>query len=86
MGITGPPLKLIQIFLNNRLQRVVLNGQNFSWTPVYASVSQGSVLGLLIFLMNINDLDEGMSSTTKLFGDNTSLFSIINYINMAILI
>ena len=86
MGITGPPLKLIQIFLNNRLQRVVLNGQNFSWTPVYASVSQGSVLGLLFFLMNINDLDEGMSSTTKLFGDNTSLFSIINYINMAILI
>ena len=86
MGITGPPLKLIQIFLNNRLQRVVLNGQSCSWTPVYASVSQGSVLGLLFFMMNINDLDEGMSSTTKLFGDNTSLFSIINYINMAILI
>ena len=28
LGITGPPLKLIQSFLNNRLQRVVLNGEN----------------------------------------------------------
>ena len=26
LDITEPPLKLIQIFLNNRLQRVVLNG------------------------------------------------------------
>ena len=34
MSITGPPLKLIQSFLNRRLKRVVLNGQNSSWTPV----------------------------------------------------
>ena len=86
MGITGPPLKLIRNFLNNRLQRVVLNGQDFSWTPVFAGVSQGSVLGLLFFLININDLDEGMSSTTNIFADDTSLFSIINDINMEILI
>ena len=86
MGITGPPLKLIQNFLNNRLQRVVLNGQDSSWTPVFAGVSQGSVLGLLFFLININDLDEGMSSTTNIFADDTSLFSIINDINMEILI
>ena len=38
LGITGPPLKLIQSFLNNRLQRVVLNGQNSSWTPVFAGI------------------------------------------------
>ena len=41
LGITGPPLKLIQSFLNNRLQRVVLNGQNSSWVPLFACVLQG---------------------------------------------
>ena len=80
-GITGPPLKLIQSFLNNRLQRVVLNGQNSSWTTVFAGVLQGSDLGPLFFLVYVNDLTEGISSTTKLFADNTSLFSVVNNIN-----
>ena len=81
LGITGPPLKLIQSFNNNRLQRVVLNGQNSSWTPVFAGVPQGSVLGPLFFLIYINDLAEGISSTTKLFAHDTALFSVVNNIN-----
>ena len=81
LGITGPPLKLIQSFLSSRLQRVVLNGQNSSWTPVFVSVPQGSVLGPLFFLIYISDLAEGILSTTKLFADDTSLFSVVNNIN-----
>ena len=81
LGITGQPLKLIQSFLNNRLQRVVLNGQNSSWTPVFAGVPQGSVLGPLFFLIYINDLAEDISSTTKLYADDTSLFSVANNID-----
>ena len=60
MGITGLPLILIQNFLNNRLQRVVLNGQTSAWTPVLAGASQGSILGPLFFLIYINDVAKGI--------------------------
>ena len=82
MGITGLPLKIIQIFLNNRLQTVVLNGQTSAWTPVLAGVPQGSILGPLFFLIYINDLTKGISSTAKLFADDASIFSGVNSINV----
>ena len=61
------------------LQRVVLSGQNFSCTLMFAGVLQGSVLGPLFFLISINGLAEGISSTTELFADDTYhcfLFSV----------
>ena len=48
-------------------------GQRFT-----AGVPQVSVLGPLFFLMYINDLSCGLSSTTKLFADDTSLFSVVH--------
>ena len=85
IGITGMPLKLLQNFLQNRHQQVLLNGQCSSWAPVFAGVPQGSVLGPLFFLIYINDLTKDISSTNKLFADDTSIFSIINdmFLNMS---
>ena len=57
--------------------RVVLNGQTSSWRPVLAGVSQGSILGPLLFLIYINDLPDELKSDAKLFVDDTSLFSIV---------
>ena len=39
--------------------------------------SQGSILGLLLFLTYINDLSEKLASNPKLFADNTSLVSVV---------
>ena len=64
--------------MTKRKQRVVLNGQSSSWTNVKAGVPQGSILGPLLFLIYINDLADGLSSNTKLFADDTSLFSVIH--------
>ena len=40
-GIPAKLLNLIIDFLSNRKQRVVLNGNNFSWTNIEAAVPQG---------------------------------------------
>ena len=77
-GISGNLLNVLKHFLTNRKQRVVLNGQSSSWTNVKAGVPQGSILGPLFFLIYINDLADGLSSNTKLFADDTSLFSVIH--------
>ena len=75
LGISGNLLNLFRSFLNDRQQRVVLNGQLSDWTPILAGVLQGSILGSLHFLIYVNDLPDNLNSLIKLFADETSLFS-----------
>ena len=77
MAVDGNFLKLVESFLSNRYQRVVLYGQASSWADVKAGVPQGSILGPLFFLIYINDLSENLKSTVKLFADDTSLFHVV---------
>ena len=59
LGICGRYYNLIQLFLDSRHQRVVLNGQSSKGFFVEAGVLQGSILGLLLFRVDINDLPQG---------------------------
>ena len=79
--VNGNDLQLIESFLHNRHQRVVLNGQSSSWLSLRAGMLQGSVLGPQFFFIYINDQPQGLNSEVKLFADDTSLFSIVNYVN-----
>ena len=83
IGMSGNLLSLLKRFLNNRFQRVVLNGQCSNWSSVLAGVPQGSILVPLLFLIYINDLPEGLQSSVKLFADDTSLFSTVHDPNMS---
>ena len=77
-GISRNLLKLLEDFLKERKQRVVLNGQVSTWKNINAGVPQGSILGPLLFLIYINDLTEGLTTNVKLFADDTSLFSVVH--------
>ena len=76
-GISGELLKILIDSLNNRKQRVVLNGQSSNWVHVKAGVPQGSIMRYLLFLIYINDPPEGLITNAKLFADDTSLFSVV---------
>ena len=76
-GISEPLLVLIDSYLSNRKQRVVLNGKSSNWSSICPGVPLGSVLGPLFFLVYINDLVESISSDAKLFADNTSWFTVV---------
>ena len=65
-------------YLTDRKQRVVLPGVNSSWTSVKAGVSQGSILGPLLFLLYINDIVVDINSSIKLYADDTSLYIIVD--------
>ena len=76
-GVSGSLLMFFQNYLNNRKQRVVLNGSYSSYKTVESGVPQGSVLGPLLFLIYINDLERDVKSNIKFFADDTMLFSIV---------
>ena len=76
-GIDGNLLALLTNYLSNRRQRVVLNGKGSDWAPILSGVPQGSVLGPLLFLIFINDLEVGILSQIKFFADDTSLYSVV---------
>ena len=67
----------IQAFLGNRSQQVVIDSEESDSIPVNSVVPQGSVLGPIPFLAQINDLHGEISSQIYLFADDTALYLTI---------
>ena len=61
-------------WLTGRRQRVFVDGEVSSWKSVLSGVPQGSVLGPIVLLVYINDLQEGISGNILKFADDTKLF------------
>ena len=78
-------MNVIRDVLNNKNQRVVLNGQNSSWVYVKTGVPQGSVLVLLFFLICINDLADNLAPNPQSFADDTPIFSVVRNMHASLL-
>ena len=64
--------------MSNRKQRVVIPGACSEWVAITAGVTQGSILGPLLFLIYINDIIDAIHSHIRLFADDTSLYLIVD--------
>ena len=73
-GMGNSMINWIEQWLSDRKQRVVVDGGVSSWKSVLSGVPQGSVLGPILFLVYINDLEEGVTGSILKFSDDTKLF------------
>ena len=81
IGITGVLWTWFKYYLTNRYQRVAINNYFSDLLPVISGVPQGSILGPLLFLVYINDMQECIRhSLFLIFADNTKCFKHIHTI------
>ena len=73
-GIDGQVMRWVASWLKGRKQRVCLDGHSSRWVDVLSGIPQGSVLGPLLFLIFINDLEDDIMSMILKFADDTKIF------------
>jgi hypothetical protein len=74
-GISGTLLKWFTDYLNERRQRVVVDGISSSFLYATSGVPQGSILGPLLFLIFANDLPNAAKhSTVPMFADDSKCY------------
>ena len=65
-------------FLNNRTQQVAANGAISSPSPVISGVPQGTVLGPILFIIMIYDLDKNLNKAfAALFADDSRVSTVV---------
>ena len=71
-------------YLSNRKQFVVIDGISSDLIDVTIGVPQGSILGPILFLININDLPLCTALFFLLFADDTTLLACSDNIDKLI--
>ena len=75
LGIEGKLLNTIKDFLTSRTFQVCFEGQFSNIKEILSGIPQGSVLGLLLFVLHINDLPDCVKNKAKLFADDLKLIA-----------
>jgi hypothetical protein len=72
LGITGTALNWFASYFSNKTQKVEVNSTLSDSKELITSVFQGTCLGPIIFLCNVNDLPSATDLLTILFADDTT--------------
>ncbi|MBM3937800.1 MAG: hypothetical protein FJ333_03980 [Sphingomonadales bacterium] len=74
-GVEREDVEWTREWLRDRKNRVLIKGRKSGWRAVLSGVPQGSVLGPLLFVVYINDLEDcGVEGQlVSLFADDTKL-------------
>lgn len=68
---------ILDNYLTERRQYVVVNGQSSDHIEVKYGVHQGSLLGLRLFTVQVNDLpDEPSKGALEMFADDTEYYCV----------
>ena len=79
MGITGNILRWITDFLTTRHQCVEDEGHKSDPIPMISGVPEGSVIGPLLFLILLGDIDEHVATSfVSSFADDTRVLGRIS--------
>ena len=89
-GIRGLANEWFKSYLSNRKQYVSINGYDSNLADVKFGVPQGSVLGRLLFLIYINDLNQALkfckvhhfADETNLIHFSKSVYRLNKYVNL----
>lgn len=77
-GVGGSLLLWLRNYLTTCRQKVALNGVYTNWLPLTSGVSQGSILGSLLFIMYLNDLDNVFTCVYKIYAGDV-YHKIVSY-------
>lgn len=82
IGIRGDLLRWFSSYIRNRSQAIVINNYISSWISVPSGVPQGSLLGPLLFLIFVNDIENCFQNSQLLsFADDMKIFRVIKSID-----
>jgi hypothetical protein len=73
-GVVSRVLVWVRKFLVGRTQRVRVGGQLSIEVKVTSGVPKGSVLGLLLFLVYVDDIWRNIDSSIRLFADDCIIY------------
>ena len=70
-------LSICTEFLSDHRQRVVVDGAANEWIPVISSIPQGSVLGLLQFILYTSEMFELVENRLFDYADDSTLLAVV---------